>query len=77
MKVRTGKVRPNLKQRKRQRSLLMWQQGPWCGICDRLIPKGDGSLDHVVPFAEGGRNHVHNLRLAHRSCNSSRIVERT
>lgn len=72
MKPRTGKVRQNVKQRKRQRRLLMWQQGPWCCICGRLIPKGDASLEHKIPFAEGGRNHVHNLGLAHRKCNNEK-----
>lgn len=74
MKARTGKVRNSSRQRKRQRSLLIWQQGPWCVLCGRLIPRADVTLDHRVPFSLGGRNHVHNLGLAHKRCNEDRGV---
>lgn len=30
------------------------------------------SIDHVKPRSQGGRNHLGNLRLAHRGCNAAR-----
>jgi 5-methylcytosine-specific restriction endonuclease McrA len=30
------------------------------------------SLDHVEPLSQGGSNSIHNLRIAHRACNTLR-----
>jgi hypothetical protein len=43
-----------------------------CGLCGEIVLPKDYSLDHIVPRSHGGGDHPHNLRLAHRSCNSRR-----
>ena len=42
---------------------------PHCAICGR---PGADTLDHIQPLELGGTNEEHNLRPAHRSCNSPR-----
>lgn len=32
------------------------------------------TIEHVVPFAQGGSNRLHNLKLAHRQCNMARAL---
>jgi len=55
------------------------RDGWTCGICrglvDRTLPKTDPlgpSIDHITPVAEGGTDDWSNLRLTHRTCNTSR-----
>lgn len=50
-----------------------------CGICGRPVSPAlrwpdlmSGTLDHVVPIAEGGSSDPANLRLAHLTCNARR-----
>lgn len=41
-----------------------------CHVCGLgFIARDPWELDHDIPLAKGGTNHVKNLRLAHRSCN--------
>ena len=58
---------------------LAARDGAACWLCgndvDPQAPRGSreaGSVDHVVPKAEGGGDEDDNLRLAHRVCNSRR-----
>lgn len=50
---------------------LMQRHGEWCGLCG--LPLGDDiTVDHLTPVAQGGVYELHNLTLAHKSCNSSK-----
>ena len=41
------------------------------GITDHLGPLAF-TIDHVIPIAKGGADHIDNLAAAHRRCNSAR-----
>ena len=44
-----------------------------CGICGRRFTSDDPrqiQVDHIWPRSRGGTNVVHNLQLAHRTCNA-------
>ena len=49
-----------------------------CHICvkagfdGRYRPNDPWQIDHDVALANGGTNHVKNLRLAHQSCNEGK-----
>lgn len=43
-----------------------------CSYCQKEIPLGERTLDHVVPLNRNGRHHPDNLAMACRSCNSSK-----
>ena len=52
---------------------------PDCHICgkpiDYTLPyldPGEFVVDHVVPLARGGADHISNKKAAHRSCNSKK-----
>jgi hypothetical protein len=50
--------------------------GVRCWICGEPIRwRAEGTLDHVIPVAEGGANGP--VRPAHRTCNMRRNAERT
>jgi hypothetical protein len=40
---------------------MMFLQGQLCFFCNRSIPKGEASLEHLVPSSVGGREHPDNL----------------
>jgi 5-methylcytosine-specific restriction endonuclease McrA len=44
-----------------------------CWLCGKPFTQDDPPVaDHVLPRAEGGTDHITNLRAAHRSCNGRR-----
>lgn len=43
-----------------------------CHLCDEAVERPQASIDHVVPASLGGPHTRANVKLAHRSCNSSR-----
>lgn len=46
-----------------------------CHVCSLgYQPNDPWEIDHDVPLAKGGTNHVNNLRLAHRSCNHDKAA---
>lgn len=46
------------------------RDGFTCHICGiGYVPNDPWEVDHDVPLAKGGTNHIRNLRLAHRTCN--------
>jgi hypothetical protein len=49
---------------------LINRDGPSCFYCGEDTSEDDRSLEHLVPIAHGGPNHLSNLVLAHRKCNS-------
>lgn len=62
---------------------LARRDGNLCSICCypmklRANPDKDhdaATVDHRVPRARGGTDHISNLQLAHRRCNQERGVE--
>jgi 5-methylcytosine-specific restriction endonuclease McrA len=59
---------------------LLARDGEICSLCPRRLDRrlkdpDDGNyitFDHVIPSSRGGLTVLSNLRLAHRSCNTSR-----
>jgi hypothetical protein len=49
---------------------LMKRDGTNCFYCSQKMPEDDRSIEHLVPVAHGGPNHLSNLVLAHRKCNT-------
>lgn len=46
-----------------------------CHVCRQgYLPNNPWEVDHDVPLAKGGTNHVTNLLLAHRSCNRQKAA---
>lgn len=46
-----------------------------CHVCQiGYIPQDPWEVDHDIPRARGGTNHVKNLRLAHRRCNRDKAA---
>ncbi len=43
-----------------------------CGICRRLVPFGDFTVDHIMPISRGGSHRRTNLQIAHKACNSGK-----
>ncbi len=62
--VRVLGSRPN----KSTATALLNRDGPQCFFCG-LAFEGDVTVEHLVPRAHGGPNHVSNLYLAHAECN--------
>ena len=48
---------------------LLKRDGSECFFCGHDMPEDDISLEHLVPNAHGGNNHLSNLALAHVECN--------
>jgi hypothetical protein len=51
---------------------LIARDGDSCVWCSTQLPLEKITLDHVVPYSQGGSNHLGNLLLACGSCNSKR-----
>jgi 5-methylcytosine-specific restriction endonuclease McrA len=44
-----------------------------CGICKQPIHnKKNASIDHIIPLSKGGAHELHNVHIAHRTCNHSK-----
>lgn len=61
----------------------IYERDGWvCQLCLDPVDRADltglwaASLDHIIPFSQGGTDEPENLRLAHRWCNSVRGDER-
>ncbi len=53
--------------------VLRRRDGLRCWLCHSRFHKLDPiTLDHAIPKSRGGSDSLHNLRLAHASCNNSR-----
>jgi len=46
------------------------RDGDLCFFCQRFMPIGEESVEHLVPATAGGPNHITNLFLAHQNCNA-------
>lgn len=59
-------------QTNRETLLRIWLKDPntACFYCKgRARTEDPWETDHIIPHAEGGSDHISNLRPAHRSCN--------
>ncbi|HEY0323065.1 MAG TPA: HNH endonuclease signature motif containing protein [Pyrinomonadaceae bacterium] len=52
----------------RQRAIAFF--GHCCAYCGTPIGHGKGDLDHLVPAAKGGRNHISNRVFSCKPCNA-------
>jgi hypothetical protein len=43
-----------------------------CQICNKKIQYQNATLDHIVPWAKGGKTEESNAQLAHKRCNQSK-----
>lgn len=65
------------------RQAIYRRDGWTCQICGLPVPVdatftvGEASLDHIVPWSQGGSDSPANLRLVHRFCNTARGAGRT
>lgn len=50
---------------------LIARDGSCCFLCLQPMAEDDISIDHLVPVAHGGPNHMSNLVLMHPQCNHS------
>lgn len=51
----------------------LWQQNHECQICKKPISAyRHATVDHIEPWAKGGRTIARNAQLAHRSCNQKK-----
>jgi len=48
----------------------LWNVTIFCSICGRFIREPDASLDHRIPFADGGINRIENIAIVHYWCNN-------
>lgn len=54
-------------------AVLAKRQHYRCAHCGLLFVPGDAmELDHFIPLAKGGGNHLRNMRLCHASCNRAK-----
>ncbi|EIF30928.1 restriction endonuclease [Burkholderia sp. Ch1-1] len=70
-----GTPAPKKRQTGREKTLpifnaLIKRDGAECFYCGLATSEEDRSLEHLVPLAHGGPNHLSNFVLAHRKCNS-------
>jgi 5-methylcytosine-specific restriction endonuclease McrA len=53
----------------RLRAAVIARDGLVCGICRTPVDAHDVHIDHVIPWSQGGRTELGNLRVTHSSCN--------
>jgi hypothetical protein len=72
-KERRAKFNRKPKKKLSIRNELVATYGRSCWLCGRGIAyEAVLSIDHVHPLSKGGSSKIHNLRLAHESCNRKR-----
>jgi len=50
---------------------IVERDGANCFFCQKPVPRSDRTVEHLVPRAHGGPNHLSNLFLAHKDCNNA------
>lgn len=50
----------------------LWRKAPFCRWCGKQLSFRESTVDHVIPLARGGTNHVKNLVIACEACNRRR-----
>ena len=54
------------------RRYLYGEQGGYCNGCEEHFPPRNFTVDHIVPRAKGGTDHISNLQLLCGACNSTK-----
>jgi hypothetical protein len=54
---------------------LRARDGAWCCFCNEYLAVSEATLEHVIPFSQGGGNEPDNLRLSCLACNLDRGVQ--
>ena len=54
------------------RAAVYERDGFKCHICEKHVPPGERTLDHLIPLSRGGKHRADNVRLAHHRCNCRR-----
>lgn len=53
----------------------LYEQSDVCALCHNPIHVfDDATVDHIVPYARGGKTEPNNAQLAHRGCNASKCA---
>ena len=47
-----------------------------CAYCNKNLSKGEGHLDHIIPFKECGKNGKYNRALSCSQCNSKEKLDK-
>ena len=48
----------------------LWHPGYICSYCNNeILSIDDAEVDHIIPFAQGGKTDISNAQLLHRHCN--------
>jgi len=51
----------------------LFDDDPTCQICkQRILEIDDAEVDHIIPYAKGGKTEIANAQLAHRFCNRNK-----
>lgn len=61
------KMRTAMKEQRR--IAILKRDGCKCFFCGELMDDKDMTIEHLIPAAHGGTNHLTNLVLAHAKCN--------
>ena len=56
-------------QKKSRRAALRARDGDACFYCDAALTDAEASIEHLLPLAANGPNHLANLALACTPCN--------
>ena len=56
----------------RNRKYLYGEQGGYCNGCENHFESRNLTVDHIVPQADGGTDHISNLQLLCGACNSQK-----
>lgn len=48
---------------------LLERDGDECYLCEKIIPKGEMTIDHIVPLHKRGKDDMSNYKLVHNDCN--------
>ncbi len=61
---------------------IIRRQGDKCYLCDEVVEVDSHynsdyypSIEHVIPISKGGTHEWHNVKLAHRKCNSEKGIK--
>lgn len=67
------------KDRRQRFAVLIYRQGGRCALCSELMCPSchppchaRATFDHIIPYRDGGRHWLANLRLVHYVCNMKR-----
>lgn len=53
-------------------AVLVGRDNNRCGICGKVVPVAERSIDHILPISKGGVHSYSNTRLTHLRCNFRR-----